>query len=102
VAVVESSVILHNRYCEKMEEEKVMSAIVVVQEGITAFAKQVGASARTGTLFDTLRQALAEFQARYHIEQFLEVELLVNITQHELVPLHVPLNNTEKAQLLAR
>lgn len=39
---------------------------------------------------------------RVIIEHFKEDELLVNITHHELVPEHVPLNEEEKAQLLSR
>ena len=40
--------------------------------------------------------------ARMTIEVFHENELVVNITQHELVPKHVPLNEEEKKQLLTR
>jgi len=36
------------------------------------------------------------------IETFLEADLLVNITQHELVPKHVLLSKEEKAALLQR
>lgn len=36
------------------------------------------------------------------IEIFIESELLVNITQHVLVPEHRILTNPEKATLLAR
>ena len=31
----------HFRFCEKMESDKVLSAIMVVQEGVTPFAKSV-------------------------------------------------------------
>ncbi len=74
------------QYCERMAAEAVTRAIIVVQEGITPFA----------------RQGLAELSHRFFIEQFLESELLVNITEHELVPRHVPLTPHEKSQLLAR
>eukprot|EP01108_Squamamoeba_japonica_P007027 TRINITY_DN5842_c0_g1_i1.p2 TRINITY_DN5842_c0_g1~~TRINITY_DN5842_c0_g1_i1.p2 ORF type:complete len:219 (-),score=71.24 TRINITY_DN5842_c0_g1_i1:58-672(-) len=73
-------------YCERMAQEQVARAIIVVQRGITPFAKQ----------------GLAEMSHRFFIEQFLESELLVNITEHELVPQHVPLSTREKAQLLTR
>ena len=33
---------------------------------------------------------------------FMQEELLVNITQHELVPKHAVLSNSEKAELLKR
>ena len=36
------------------------------------------------------------------IETFLEVDLLVNITHHELVPKHIVLSEAEKNALLAR
>lgn len=39
---------------------------------------------------------------RYIVEHFNEDEFLVNITHHELVPQHVPLNEEDKAQLLLR
>ena len=38
----------------------------------------------------------------YHIEHFRDEELLVDITEHELVPKHVLLSEEEKAELLAR
>jgi len=73
-------------YCNMMKEEAVTKAIIVVQDGITPFAKQ----------------ALAEMAPRYKIEHFREEELLVDITEHTLVPKHIVLNNVEKAELLAR
>jgi DNA-directed RNA polymerase I, II, and III subunit RPABC1 len=36
------------------------------------------------------------------IELFEQSELLVNITEHTLVPSHVPLSDEEKKQLLLR
>ena len=38
----------------------------------------------------------------FKIEHFKESELLVDITEHELVPKHVVLQNAEKLELLAR
>lgn len=35
-----------------------------------------------------------------HMEYFEEKELQVNITEHELVPKHIPLTEEEKKQLL--
>jgi DNA-directed RNA polymerase I, II, and III subunit RPABC1 len=65
------------RYMERMTEESVKRAILVVQQNLTAFA----------------RQALAEIQQveGLTIEQFQESELLVNITEHVLVPQHMVL-----------
>ena len=39
---------------------------------------------------------------RYILEQFLESELLINITEHELVPEHVVMTSEEKSELLLR
>lgn len=39
---------------------------------------------------------------KFRIEQFNEIELLVNITEHQLVPQHVKLTREEKKQLLDR
>ena len=76
------------RYMERMNEEDVKRAILVVQQNLTAFA----------------RQALSEIQAAegLTIEQFQEGELLVNITEHVLVPQHMVLTKEEKTILLQR
>ena len=39
---------------------------------------------------------------KYILEQFLESELLINITEHELVPEHVVMTTDEKQELLTR
>jgi DNA-directed RNA polymerases I, II, and III subunit RPABC1 len=74
------------RYCERMREEAVTRAVIVVQGAMTAFAKQ----------------ALAEMAPKYILEHFTEVELLVNITEHMLVPRHTLLSEEEKRALLER
>ena len=76
------------RYMERMTEEDVKRAIMVVQQNLTAFA----------------RQALSEIQSAEGIliEQFQEAELLVNITEHVLVPQHMVLTKEEKTILLQR
>ena len=56
-----------------MKDDGVSRAIIVVQQHLTPFARQ--------SLLETER-------SKYHIEQFHEQELLVNITQHVLVPEH--------------
>jgi hypothetical protein len=70
------------RYMDRMNELEVKRAILVVQQNLTAFAKQ----------------AIVEICASegLFLEQFQEAELLVNITEHVLVPLHVVLSKEEK------
>merc|ERR1711998_525239 len=53
------------RNLERMKDENVHRAIIVVQQGLTSFAKQA------------LQNTSG---SRYKVEQFLEKELLVNIT----------------------
>jgi len=73
-------------YSEKMEQQKITRGIIVVQQGITPFAKTV----------------LGALAPKVIIEQFQEAELLVNITEHVLVPQHSLLTEIEKADLLKR
>ena len=77
-----------DRYMDRMNEDDVKRAILVVQQSLTAFAKQaiVEICAQEGTI----------------LEQFQEAELLVNITEHVLVPMHVVLSREEKQTLLKR
>merc|ERR1712240_807997 len=66
-------------YCTRMQEENITRACIVVQSGMTPSAKQ----------------ALVDMAPKYILEQFLESELLINITEHEMVP-------EEKTGLLTR
>ena len=74
------------QYCEMMKEASVSHAILVVKAGITPFAKT----------------ALQEMASMYLIEHFRDNELLVDITEHKLVPAHQPLSPEDKAALLKR
>ena len=74
-------------YAERMQTAGTSRAIVVVQQSLTPFAK--------AALVDL-------FAPKFHMEQFQEQELLVNITEHVLVPQHRLLSKEEKATLLAR
>jgi len=74
------------KYCERMQEENISRAIIVVQQGMTPSAKQ----------------SLTDMAPRYILEQFLESELLVNITEHKLVPEHIVMTVEEKNELLIR
>ncbi|KAI1461424.1 RPB5 subunit of DNA-directed RNA polymerase [Annulohypoxylon moriforme] len=48
------------------------------------------------------KKEIAKFAQWTSIEWFLEEDLLINITHHELVPRHVVLSKAEKAALLKR
>ena len=52
-----------------MQEENISRAIIVVQIGMTPSAKQ----------------ALVDMAPKYQLEQFMESELLVNVTEHEVM-----------------
>jgi len=69
-----------------MQEENITRAIIVVQQGMTPSAKQ----------------SLVDMAPKYILEEFLESELLVNLTEHELVPEHVVMTPEEKKELLAK
>lgn len=73
-------------YAERMRNEGVSRAIMVVQISLTPFAKQ----------------CLGEMAPKYNVEVFVEAELLVNITKHVLVPVHQVLTKDEKKALLDR
>uniref|UniRef100_A0A9L0JT22 DNA-directed RNA polymerases I, II, and III subunit RPABC1 n=1 Tax=Equus asinus TaxID=9793 RepID=A0A9L0JT22_EQUAS len=55
-------------YCQRMQEENITRALIVVQQGMTPSAKQ----------------SLVDMAPKYILEQFLQQELLINITEHEL------------------
>ena len=57
------------RYCQRMQEENISRAIIVVQQGMTPSAKQ----------------SLVDMAPKYILEMFMEAELMINITEHELV-----------------
>jgi len=73
-------------YCQRMQEENITRAVIVVQTGMTPSAKQ----------------SLVDMAPKYILEQFLESELLINLTEHELVPEHVVMTAEEKEELLKR
>jgi DNA-directed RNA polymerase I, II, and III subunit RPABC1 len=73
-------------FVEKMVEQGVYKAIIVIRESITPSASRV----------------MATMAPKYTLEQFFETELLVNITEHHLVPQHVPLSAEEKVALLKK
>ena len=74
------------QYCEMMKEARVRHAILVVQQGVTPFAKT----------------ALQEMASTYLIEHFRDAELLVDVTEHRLVPAHALLSPEDRQALLDR
>jgi len=70
---------------ELMHEKGVSNAIIVVEKELSPFA----------------RKSLAGI-SEFKVEVFREDELLIDITEHELVPKHEVLSRGEKAQLLER
>ena len=70
-------------YAKRMREENVMRAIIVIRSSLTPFANVVGGTA-----------------AKVYHRTLQETELLVNITDHILVPKHVLLTDEEKKTLL--
>eukprot|EP01083_Nonionella_stella_P111220 326145_1 len=72
--------------CKKMEEHEVSKGIIVMKIEVTAFA----------------RRALEKVSGRCQIETFKQSELMINITQHKLVPNHQILSDKDKKQLLEK
>uniref|UniRef100_A0A2P2KPY8 Uncharacterized protein MANES_16G112700 n=1 Tax=Rhizophora mucronata TaxID=61149 RepID=A0A2P2KPY8_RHIMU len=73
-------------YTNRMKAEDVHTAILVVQQNLTPFA----------------RTCINEISAKFKLEVFQETELLVNIKEHVLVPEHQVLTSAEKKTLLER
>ena len=71
---------------QKMHKDSIKRTVMVGKGNITPSAKQ----------------AIIEVQSHFIIEFFEEKELLVNNTEHELVPKHIVMNETEKQALLKR
>ncbi|KAF3793668.1 DNA-directed RNA polymerases II and IV subunit 5A [Nymphaea thermarum] len=71
-------------YAERMRSENVLRGILVVREQLTPSSKQW----------------IHDFNVKFHMEVFREEELLVNVTEHDLVPEHEVLTSEEKKKLL--
>ena len=74
-------------YRTTMTEEKIKHGIIIVKEGITSFAN--------GEI-----QAASRLDEPLFLETFSENELVVDITEHELVPKHELLTTNDKNKLL--
>ncbi|KAL6504558.1 DNA-directed RNA polymerases II and IV subunit 5A [Orobanche gracilis] len=73
-------------YYSRMKEEGVHRAILVLQQNLTAFG----------------RNCISALSSNFHMEVFLEAELLINIKDHVLVPEHQLLTPEQKKNLLER
>ncbi|XP_073144534.1 DNA-directed RNA polymerases II and IV subunit 5A-like [Henckelia pumila] len=73
-------------YTNRMKEDGVHRAILVVQQNLTPFA----------------RTCISEISSKFNLETFQEAELMVNIKEHVLVPEHQLLTPEEKKTLLER
>lgn len=72
------------KICEIMDNNDVVRGIVVMRVEVTAFA----------------RRALERINSSFQLETFKQSELMINITNHTLVPKHEILSDKEKKDLL--
>ena len=73
-------------FFEIMKESQVDSGIIII----------------SGKFSQQAKQKITEINSQIQVETFTLGELVVNITEHELVPKHILLNKEEKANLLKR
>lgn len=84
---------------------ELINAILVVKGATTQIFRKVSSClSAANLLIFVFRPSLQSLQTwnLYHFEVFMQEELLVNITHHELVPKHMILSDAEKAELLKR
>lgn len=73
-------------FAQKLHKEAMERCIIIGKGSITASA----------------RQGINELSSNFMIEYFQDRELVVNITEHELVPEHIVLSDSEKHDLLKK
>ena len=74
------------QYLEKMNEQGVYRAIIVYK----------------GTLTPSASKVMQSMAPKYLLEAFSQDQLVVNITEHVLVPQHIPIGDEEKKALLQK
>lgn len=74
------------KFLSQLEIKEIGRGIIIYPDKMTASAHKV---------IDAMR-------SQFELENFHEVSLLVNITQHHLVPTHEVLSDDEKKELLTR
>ncbi|KAL1915542.1 uncharacterized protein VTP21DRAFT_6666 [Calcarisporiella thermophila] len=74
------------KYIERMLSQNIPKGIIIYQQNLTPSATR----------------AMNTLGSKYDLESFAEAELLVNITEHTLVPKHIVLTAEEKRLLLER
>jgi len=80
-------------YVSRMEKENINRAILILNKGITTFARRIIAE---------MSHPADPSAPRRWIELFEDVELLINITEHAFVPQHIVLSDDEKKALLLK
>ena len=89
-----------------MAEQAIYSGILVYKKEITSSAKKVFFSffleLKIICGYFNIMEMVEEQLVSINLELFQEKELLVNITEHELVPKHFPIDDKEKRALLEK
>ena len=83
-----------------MQEENITRAIIVIQQSMTPSGMYALRFAFPSYQKSLAKQALDDMAPKYTLESFYEQELMINITEHELVPTHAVLTDDEKKELL--
>jgi DNA-directed RNA polymerases I, II, and III subunit RPABC1 len=89
-----------------LEEKSINRGIIVFPHTMTPMARKVITCHLSSEWWTPgehfLLQVIVGMAQTYQLEEFAETELLVNITQHTLVPQHEILTSEEKKLLLER
>ena len=80
------SVSLMKQFVHTLDDQKFGAGMLIYSTSLTSQASKI----------------IQTIAGQFRIEAFVESELLVNITHHELVPRHIVMTAEEKKELLAR